>query len=69
MDELQAIVGMIGDVGIWIVFAYLFIDERKRHEDTRQAYRDDLRATAGFGALIRHPAASMDTQPLPDMSQ
>lgn len=69
MDELQAILGMIGDVGIWVVFAYLFIDERKRHEATREAYRDDLRATAGFGALIRHPASQQDTQPITEMPQ
>lgn len=68
MEELQGILGMIGDVGIWIVFAYLFIDERKRHENTREAYRDDLRATAGFGALIRHPATQQDTQQLPELS-
>lgn len=67
MEELQAVLGMIGDVGIWVIFAYLFLDERKRHETTREAYRDDLRATAGFGALIRHPATPQDTQPLPEL--
>lgn len=67
MEELQAVLGMIGDVGIWVIFAYLFLDERKRHETTREAYRDDLRATAGFGALIRHPATLQDTQPLPEL--
>lgn len=67
MEELQAISGMIGDVGIWVAFFYLFIDERKRHQATREAYRDDLRSAAGFGALLRHPASQHDTQPPVDM--
>lgn len=68
MDEIQQIAAMIGDVGIWVAFLYLFIDERKRHQATREAYRDDLRSAAGFGALLRHPAAQIDTQPATDPS-
>jgi hypothetical protein len=68
MDELQGILGMVGDAGFWVVFAYLFINERKAHERTREAYRDDLRSAAGFGALLRHPASQQDTQPLPELS-
>lgn len=68
MDELQGITAMIGDVGIWVAFFYLFVAERKAHEKTREAYRDDLRAAAGFGAVMRHPAALGDTQQLPDLS-
>ena len=68
MDELQVITSMIGDVGIWVAFLYLFIDERKGHERTREAYRDDLRSAAGFGALLRHPAAQPDTQPPQEVS-
>ncbi len=67
MDEIQAILGMIGDVGIWAVFAYLFIDERKRHEASREAHMEDLRDMAGMRPQLRHPATSPDTQPLPDM--
>lgn len=68
MEELQAIASMVGDIGVWAVFAYLFLDERKRHERTREAYRDDLRSAAGFGALLRHPATQQDTQPPQDPS-
>lgn len=68
MEELQVILGMIGDVGIWVVFAYLFLDERKRHEMTREAYRDDLRDIGGLRTQLRHPASQQDTQPLPDIS-
>jgi len=63
MDELQGLTGMIGDVGIWVAFFYLFVAERKAHERTREAYRDDLRSAAGFGTLLRHPASQQDTQP------
>lgn len=56
MEELQSIISMIGDVGIWAVFFYLFIDERKSHEATREAHREDLRDVAGLRQQLRHPA-------------
>lgn len=68
MNELEAILSMMREVSVSAVFIYFFMAERKSHERTRAAYRDDLRATAGFGTLIRHPSPHKDTQPIPDMS-
>lgn len=68
MEELQSVIAMIGDVGIWAVFAYFFMDERKRHDETRKAHNEDLRDVAGLRTQLRHPAAQQDTQPAQDIS-
>lgn len=55
MTELMEV---FNTVGMWAVFAFLFVQERKAHENTRKLWVDDLRDVAG---LKQHLAASPPT--------
>lgn len=45
-DEVSAIVDIVGAFGQYIVFLYLYISEKRAHENTRRQYRNDLRTIA-----------------------
>lgn len=47
-DALLQITAIIQDVGIWAMFAWLFIKEREAHMITRDKHMDDLREIAGM---------------------
>lgn len=42
------LVDLAQSFGIWIVFMYLYISEKRAHEQTRLEYRQDLREIAGL---------------------
>jgi len=50
-DLVTVLSELIQTVGMWAVFAVLFLQERKAHNDTRQLWNDDLREIAG----LNHP--------------
>lgn len=61
MDQnmtISQIADLVQSFGIWILFAWLYITEKRAHEVTRDQYRDDLRRLAGMsGAVItRQPS-------------
>lgn len=41
--DIVFISGIIQDVGVWAIFAWLFVNERKAHTITRNAHMRDLR--------------------------
>jgi len=45
---MPEIIELFNQVGIWGVFALLFYQERKAHEQTRKLWVDDLRDIAGL---------------------
>lgn len=47
-DAINRIVEMITQFGLGGIFLYLFLKERTEHEETRKAYREDLRDMAGL---------------------
>lgn len=53
---------LVSNLGQWALFAYLYINEKRAHEVTRERYYDDLRSIAGMGAFrpMEQPG-----QPLP----
>jgi len=51
--EIQDLIDIVGNVGDWIVFAYLFISERKAHRRTIERWNDDLRDIAGLNARLK----------------
>lgn len=59
------IVAVLGDltrsVGMWAVFAWLFVQERKAHQETRRLHNDDLREIAG----LRHSLPLSPPAPSP----
>jgi hypothetical protein len=46
--DITQIANLIQDFGIWILFAWLYVQEKKAHNDTRVQYREDLREIAGM---------------------
>lgn len=46
-------IDLIREFGFWIVFAWLYIQEKKAHLETRAAYFDDLRDLAGVRSQLR----------------
>lgn len=48
MNEIEALVNAVQSVGLWAVFLYLYLSEKRAHELTRESYRRDLREVAGF---------------------
>lgn len=51
MEELngvQAVANLVQDFGVWAIFAYLYISEKRAHKETTQQHKDDLREIAGM---------------------
>lgn len=46
--DFAQIIDLIQQLGIWIVFAWLYVNEKKAHQHTREQYRDDLREIANL---------------------
>lgn len=47
-DAIGQILSMVSQFGWAAVFLYLYVNEKKSHEETRRLYRDDLRDMAGL---------------------
>lgn len=62
-DLLLQVTAIIQDVGIWALFAWLFIKERDDHKATRDRHMKDLREIAGMERPLYPPAplATHDT--------
>lgn len=43
------IITLIQQGAMWVVFLWLFLNERKRSEERMRAHNDDLREIAGLG--------------------
>ncbi len=52
-ELIDVLSGLVSSVGMWAVFAYLYINEKRAHELTRNRYYDDLRTIAGMSAFSR----------------
>lgn len=46
--ELSSVLNLIQTLGMWSVFAWLFITERRAHDETRRQWNEDLRNIAGL---------------------
>jgi len=51
--QFEVLMSIVQSVGMWAVFAWLYITERKAHDETRQRWLDDLRDVAGLKASLR----------------
>jgi hypothetical protein len=45
---IQAVANLVQDFGVWAIFAYLYITEKRSHQQTTQQHKDDLREVAGM---------------------
>lgn len=43
MDDLNGIANLIQSLGMWAVFLWLYLNERKEHKETSDAHKQDLR--------------------------
>lgn len=48
MDDPQFLMEIVQSVGMWAIFAYLYLNERRHHDDTKKAYIEDMRDIAGM---------------------
>lgn len=46
--DFAQIVNLLQDLGVWIIFAWLYVNEKKSHQHTREQYRADLREIANL---------------------
>ena len=53
MDDINAIINLIREFGLWLVFAWLFVKEREAHSLTRTAHFEDLRDMAGLKTRLQ----------------
>jgi len=59
-EIVMVITDLFSSVGMWAVFAYLFIQERKSHDATRRQHNEDLREIAGLTKpLVKVPPAPL----------
>jgi len=63
IDTFKTIIDLIQSFGIWIVFFWLYYNEKRAHEETRQQYRNDLREVAGFHANTTRIPIPITEQP------
>jgi hypothetical protein len=50
-SDISMLMDLVQTFGTWAIFLYLFVQERRAHDETRREYRDDLRNIAGMKAL------------------
>ncbi len=55
-EAVSIISDLASSVGMWAIFAYLYISERNAHNKTRKLWNEDLRDIAGLKPhLEKHP--------------
>ena len=63
-DAVSIFMEVFSSVGMWAVFAYLFVQERKSHDLTRRQHNEDLREIAG----LTKPLVKVPPTPLHETS-
>ncbi|MEN8172028.1 MAG: hypothetical protein ABFS03_04025 [Chloroflexota bacterium] len=58
--DTTIILDLVQTFGTWVIFVYLFVQERKAHEMTRREYREDLRSIAGLRAQLLNQRENTD---------
>ena len=59
-DIVSVLSDLVSNVGMWGVFAFLYISERKAHDKTRRHWNEDLREVAGLTKpLAKNPPAPL----------
>jgi len=48
MDDINLIWDIVQSLGMWAIFAWLYVNEKNAHKETRKEYREDLREIAGI---------------------
>jgi hypothetical protein len=52
-EALSQIASLAQQFGLWVLFAWLFANERSSHQETRQKWIDDLREISGLKPTLR----------------
>ncbi len=68
MDELQTVIALVGDVGVWVVFAFWAYKERERANDCQAGRVDDLREFAGLRVQLHPQEPQIDVGQALDLS-
>lgn len=46
--DITQVINIVQDFGVWIIFAWFYVQEKKSHAHTREQYREDLREIANL---------------------
>lgn len=66
-ELVSVITDLASTVGMWAVFAWLYISERKAHDKTRRLWNEDLRDIAGLKTTLGNvPPPLPDNPSIPD---
>lgn len=52
MEDFASLIALLREFGLWLIFAWLFINERRAHDETRFKYFEDLRDLAGINTKL-----------------
>jgi len=47
-EAITQVLNIVQSAGMWVVFLYLYVSEKKSHNETREQYRKDLREISGL---------------------
>lgn len=66
MEELtiEQIITFVTSGGMWIAFFWLYTQEKKAHQQTREQYRADLREIGELHQPLRKPSAEDKEAPV-----
>ncbi len=55
--DFSQVLDLVQSLGMWSIFAWLYLQEKKAHQTTREQYREDLREIAN----LRHNLSQVQT--------
>ncbi len=68
--DVEAITNLIQNLGLWAIFTWLYIQEKKAHDLTREKYVNDLREIAGMRQnLAMTQVYTKDAKTVPSSSE
>jgi len=60
MEFVDGLEALVQTVGMWAVFAVLYVQERRSHDSTRRLWNDDLREIAGLTKPLQNARSTVD---------
>ncbi len=59
--DFSQVLDVVQSLGLWSIFAWLYLQEKKAHQTTREQYREDLREIANLRSHLK-PIHTNDRQ-------
>lgn len=62
MDDAGVMVEIVQTIGMWAVFAYLYVSERNRRDTDIRSHIEDLRDIAGIRQRLHDRQVALDKE-------